>query len=42
MSNPDKLTKKDAEYLVFRTILFDVYIIFKTLIGKGIGDKVKI
>ena len=41
MSDPDRLAKLDAEYLVLRTIPLDLKIILATAIGRGQGDKVK-
>lgn len=41
MSDPEKLSTIDAEYCQNRSELNDIFIILKTLIGKGRGDAVK-
>lgn len=40
MSNPEKLSKKEAEYLALRTLVLDWKILLATVIGKGNGDRV--
>lgn len=40
MSNPDILSKKEAEYLALRTLVLDWKILLATVIGKGNGDRV--
>jgi lipopolysaccharide/colanic/teichoic acid biosynthesis glycosyltransferase len=41
MSDPDQLAHLDAEYLLLRTVPFDLKIIFLTILGHGQGDKIK-
>jgi O-antigen biosynthesis protein WbqP len=41
MSSPETLSTIDAEYCQNRTDLGDIFIIFKTLVGKGSGDAVQ-
>lgn len=39
MSDPQRLARKDAEYLMLRTIPLDFQIILATLVGRGNGDR---
>lgn len=41
MSNPERLARTDAEYVALQSMLLDIKIVFKTLIGKGAGDRVR-
>ena len=41
MSNPERLAKLDAEYLILRTIPLDLKIMLATAIGHGQGDKTR-
>ena len=41
MSDPQKLTRKDAEYITLRTLSLDFKIILATALGKGAGDNTK-
>lgn len=39
MSDPDELARWDARYTAFRTILLDITILLRTVLGKGSGDR---
>lgn len=41
MSDPQKLALSDKTYLNKQSIFFDLKIIFKTIMGRGRGDKIK-
>ena len=41
MSDPLRLTKVDYQYVKLQSIWLDIKIILLTLIGKGLGDKIK-
>ena len=41
MSEPQRLSKVDADYIALRSLVLDLKIICATVIGRGMGDKIK-
>ena len=40
MSDPEKLSKRDSEYIAMQSLFLDIRLIIATALGKGAGDQI--